>query len=510
MAAARIMVTQKLVDKIDSDLLVYFLAQDDNQCPQCSPPIKDLVENAWKLKDFSGKAGEQIMAYPSSVNGRILAKRVVVIGLGKITADTGQSNVAEQLRKAGGDVAAVCAKIKANSMAVSLVSLPGLSAAQTVQYLSEGILLGDYRFDKYKRTTQKKDDYKGLKSIRVSCAGSVKAVRNGVKKALTAADAACKARDMANEPGNGWTSKEFAKYAKELADKYDLTYTCLEKKDMEKLGMGGILGVNQGSAIPPKMVVLEYNPEKKSDTILLVGKGITFDSGGISLKPPAGMDQMKYDMCGGAAVLTAMQAVAQEKPGVRVVAIVPATDNMSGSSAIRPGDIIRHYNGVTSEIVNTDAEGRMILGDALSWGIETYAPDCVIDIATLTGAVILGLGHHYSGMISNSDILSDCIHKAGEDAGEPVWRLPLNRDYKKQIKSKVADIKNVGGRPAGTITAGAYLSKFVGKTPWAHLDIAGTAWDFTKKSYIPKGPSGFGVRTFLYLIRSWKKGLLKT
>ncbi len=257
MAAARIMVTQKLVEQIESDLLVYFLAQDGTRCPQCSAPIKELVENAWKLKDFSGKAGEQILVYPSSVKGRILAKRVLVIGLGKITADAGESNVAEKLRKAGGNVANVCAKIKASSLAVSFVSLPGLSAAKAVQYLSEGILLGDYRFDKYKGTTQKKDDYKGLKSIRVSCSSSVKAVRSGVKQALTAANAACKARDMANEPGNGWTSKEFAKYAKDLADKYDLTYTCLEKKDMEKLGMGGILAVNQGSAIPPRMVALE-------------------------------------------------------------------------------------------------------------------------------------------------------------------------------------------------------------------------------------------------------------
>jgi leucyl aminopeptidase len=310
---------------------------------------------------------------------------------------------------------------------------------------------------------------------------------------------------MANEPGNGWTPKQFADYAADLAKTHGLTCTSLEKKDMEKLGMGGILAVNQGSSTPPCMVTLEYNPGKKSDTLLLVGKCITFDSGGISIKPASGMEEMKYDMCGGAAVLAAMAAVAEEKPGIRVVAIVPATDNMSGSRAIHPGDIICHYNGVTSEIVNTDAEGRMILADALAWGIKTYAPDCVVDIATLTGAVIIGLGHHYTGLVSNSDALSERLVAAGKDAGEPVWRLPLNKDYEKQIESKVADIKNVGGKPGGTITAAAYLSKFVDKTPWAHLDIAGTAWDFTEKSYIPKGPSGIGVRTFISLIRSWKK-----
>ena len=211
-------------------------------------------------------------------------------------------------------------------------------------------------------------------------------------------------------------------------------------------------------------------------------------------------------MCGGAAVLATMQAVGEEKPSVGVVAIIPATDNMSGSSAVRPGDIIRHFNGVTSEIVNTDAEGRMILADALAYGIKTFTPDCVVDIATLTGAVVVGLGHHYSGLMSNNDELTDRLICAGKDAGEPLWRLPLTKEYKKQIESKVADIKNVGGRWGGTITASAYLSNFVDKTPWAHLDIAGTAWDFTEKSYIPKGPSGIGVRTFLNLIRDWKKG----
>jgi leucyl aminopeptidase len=278
---------------------------------------------------------------------------------------------------------------------------------------------------------------------------------------------------------------------------------------MEKLGMGGILAVNQGSAIPPRMVILEYQPEKKTETLLLVGKGVTFDSGGISLKPGAGMEEMKYDMCGGAAVLAAMQAVGEEKPALGVVAIIPATDNMPSGTAVRPGDIIHHFNRVTAEIVNTDAEGRMILADALAYGIKTYKPDGVVDVATLTGAVIIGLGHHYSGLISNNDSLALALETAGKQSGEPLWRLPLNKHYQKQIESKVADIKNIGGKAGGSITAAAYLSNFVGKTPWAHLDIAGTAWDFTEKSYIPKGPSGIGVRTFLALIRNWKTGKLK-
>jgi leucyl aminopeptidase len=270
--------------------------------------------------------------------------------------------------------------------------------------------------------------------------------------------------------------------------------------------MGGILGVNQGSALPPKLVILEYKTDKKHPTILLVGKGLTFDCGGISLKPPAGMEDMKYDMCGGAAVLTVMQALVETKvSGLNVVALIPATENLVGSAAIKPGDVIRHFGGKTSEIINTDAEGRLILADALAYGIATYKPAAVIDIATLTGAVIIGLGHHYTGLLANNDQLADQLIDAGARVGEPLWRLPLGPEYRKQIDSRVADIKNAGSdRSGGTITAACYLQEFVGETPWAHLDIAGTAWDFTEKSYIPKGPSGTGVRTLVACLRQWK------
>ena len=269
--------------------------------------------------------------------------------------------------------------------------------------------------------------------------------------------------------------------------------------------MGGILGVNQGSDIPAKMVILEYSSgNDKAETLLLVGKGLTFDSGGISLKPAGGMEDMKYDMCGGAATIAAMGAIAQEAPkNINVVAIIPTTDNLSGSKALKPGDIITAYNGKTIEVINTDAEGRLILADALSYGIKKYSPAAVVDLATLTGAVILGLGHHNTGLLSNDDGLAEKVRQAGLRAGEPMWRLPLGEEYRKQLKSKVADLKNTGGRPAGTITAGAFLAEFVGDTPWVHLDIAGTAWNFTKKSYIPEGPSGIGVRSLLELVRFW-------
>ncbi len=505
-----VMMTQKPEWSVKADLLIYCLAQEKEKVPHSNPMLKEPIKKAYDLGDFSAKEKETLLLYPSctTIKEDVKASRILVMGLGEVTKITDVRDLYETLRTIGGEIAKSCERLKAKTVTVCLPVLKTIDPGKTAQMLTEGILLGDYRFLKYKKTTLEKTDYTGLSIIRLAAQKSVKSVRTGMNLGQTAAVCACEARDMANEPGNGWTSLEFADYAKKLARQYKFKFTCLEKKDMKKLGMGGILAVNQGSAIPPKMVILEYKADKKADTLLMVGKGITFDSGGISIKPGAGMEEMKYDMCGGAAVLSAMKAVGEEKPDLNVVAIVPATDNMSGSSAVRPGDIIHHFNHVTSEIVNTDAEGRMILGDALSYGVKIFSPDGVVDIATLTGAVIIGLGHHHTGLVSNNDILSDSVINAGKEAGEPVWRLPLTKDYIKQIESKVADIKNVGGRPAGSITAAAYLSKFVGDTPWVHLDIAGTAWDYTEKSYVPKGPSGICVRTFIALIRNWKNGLL--
>ncbi len=519
MKTTRVTTTDKPADSVETDLLVYLATQINNKAPQCDKAVMAQVKKAFELGDFKGKEGEQLFYYPAVTGGekQPAAKRILVLGLGKIETTSkaepktknDEATVCDTLREAGGHIAKACEKIKARKIIICLPPRGTLAPEKTAECITEGVLLGDYRFAKYKQVTRKKTDYTGITAVKFASNTAVKSVRKGVAQGRISALAACAARDMAHEPGNGWTSAEFAAFAKALAKTHGLTYRCIEKKEMEKLGMGGILAVNQGSAIPPRMVILEYQPEKKTETLLLVGKGVTFDSGGISLKPGAGMEEMKYDMCGGAAVLAAMQAVGEEKPKIGVVTIIPATDNMPGGTAVRPGDIIHHYNKVTAEIVNTDAEGRMILADALAYGIKTYTPDGVVDVATLTGAVIIGLGHHFSGLISNNDSLARSLEAAGKLSGEPLWRLPLNKHYKKQIESKVADIKNIGGKAGGTITAAAYLSNFVGKIPWAHLDIAGTAWDFTKKSYIPKGPSGIGVRTFLTLIRNWETGKLK-
>lgn len=507
-------VTNQNSNQFNGDLLVYCAVEKENEMPECAAIINKIVKQAYDLDDFSGKTGEMLMLYPGQTDEALdlSAKRLLIIGVGKGGKEEEADVVRENLREAGGEISKTAAKVKAKDILVGLPDMEALPPAQISQCLSEGILLGDYRFTKYKDKKKKENQYEGLNSVDFFMDNPennfMNDVGNGARLGGNSARAGLEARDMANEPGNAWTPSDFAAFAEILAEKYSFNCTILEKKDMEKLGMGGLLAVNKGSVEPPKMAILEYWPEKSTGTILLVGKGITFDSGGISLKQAAGMEAMKYDMCGGAAVLAAMTAVGEEKPDVGVVAIVPSTDNMPGGNAIKPGDIIRHYNGVTAEIINTDAEGRLILADALAYGIEKYKPACVIDLATLTGAVIMGLGHHYSGLLSNNDALVKMLETAGEKTGEPLWRLPLGKPYKKQIESQVADIKNTGGKSAGTITAAAYLENFVEKTPWAHIDIAGTAWDFTEKSYIPKGPSGISVRTLIEFIRRWKTGML--
>ncbi|HHD57036.1 MAG TPA: leucyl aminopeptidase [Desulfobulbaceae bacterium] len=500
-------VTGKSVEKFTGDLVVYCAGQQKNKMPLCEDFVKKIIQPAWKTGGFSGKKGEFLLAYTALTGSKRYRKmtcgRIGIVGLGETASSVDEAR--EQLRLAGGTVAAEAKKCKAKKVLVVLPEWLDMAVVDAAEALSEGLLLGNYCFDKYKEKKGEGEELQPVRSFMLAGAGSAAAMRRGMKSGRAAALAACRARDMANEPGNIWTPAKFADFAEKLAGRYALKCRIIEKPTMKKLGMGGLLAVNQGSDLPPKLVVLEYISDKKNPTLMLVGKGLTFDSGGISLKPAKGMEDMKYDMCGGAAVLTTMQVVGEERPGnVNVVALVPATDNMSGAAAFKPGDIITHFGGKTSEVINTDAEGRLILADALAWGIKTYAPDAVVDLATLTGAVIIGLGHHRTGLLSNNDSLAQRVSEAGERSGEPFWRLPLGPEYSKQLESKVADLKNVGGRSAGTITAAAYLQEFIGDTPWAHCDVAGTAWNFTEKSYVPKGPSGIAVRTLVTLIRQWK------
>ncbi len=491
-----ITVSNKKFSKFTGDIrAVLVVPQADGSLSVSDPVLQAYLTKAHKVGDFKGKADETLVVYPEK---DLACKRLLFVGLGD--KDKG----GEVVRKAGGVVGKKCLDLKATSLAVAWYGID-LDMKEVGACLTEGILLGQYCFSKYKNNPDN-DKPVFVKKIAIYPQGSVAECRKGVRLAEVAAQAGKTARDMANEPGNNWTAEEFAVFGRSLSKKFPITCTVLSLRDLRRLKMGGLLAVNQGSEGEPKMVILEYRcPQKKAETLLLVGKGLTFDSGGISLKPGAGMEDMKYDMCGGAAVMAAMAAVGEEQPaGLNVIAIVPTTDNMPGPAAVKPGDIITSYSGKTVEVINTDAEGRLILMDALAYGVKKYKPSAIVDLATLTGAVIIGLGHHYTGLLSNNDDLAAKIIAAGERSGEPIWRLPLGEEYTKQLKSEVADLKNIGGKAAGTITAAAFLQEFVSETPWVHLDIAGTAWGFTEKSYIPKGPSGIGARTLVDLIRNWR------
>lgn len=492
--------TDKKPEQYSGDMIIFLVKQEQKGGPLCgNSAVQEVLRRAWKTGDFVGKEGQSLLFYPDQQNLFLKAKRALVIGLGK------EALTRETFRKAGGKVSAQAVLTKADKIYVVMPEQLDFDPAEMAECLVEGLILGSYSFKKYKHPDAEADTPGDLKLIEIYGKKKQEA-QKGALLGEVAAQASCAARNMANEPANHWTPSHFAEHALELAKQYGFRCSILEKKDMKRLGMGGILGVSQGTAQPPKLVIVEYGRKgKKVPTLLLVGKGLTFDSGGISLKPSAGMEEMKFDMCGGAAVLSVMQAVGEEKiKNIHVVAMVPSTENLPGSAALKPGDLINQYGGKTVEVVNTDAEGRLILADALAYGIKQYQPDYVVDIATLTGAVIIGLGHHRTGLLANNDDLSAKLLAAGERSGEPLWRLPLGPEYRKQLDSQVADIKNAGSRDGGTITAATFLQEFVGETPWAHLDIAGTAWNFTEKSYVPKGPSAVGVRTLLELLRGWK------
>ncbi len=483
------------------DMLVYFAREKKNAAPACSDSkVQSYINRAYGAGDFKARQEELLLVYPDAETDGFKAGRLLVVGLGKEKLDR------ETFRLVGGAVAVKARKLRIEKLQVVLPKECDFDDRSMTEALSEGLVLGSYSFRKYKNSNPEDDNPEtDIKKINLYTTSGLTALRKAAHRGERAAEAGKTARDMANEPGNIWTPSRFAEFGTDLARERGLYCTVLKKEDMKRLGMGGILGVSQGSTEEPALVILEYRSGRKVPTLLLAGKGLTFDSGGISLKPSKGMAEMKFDMCGGAAVIAAMQAIAEEKPrNVDVVALIPAAENMPGGSAFKPGDVITHYGGKTVEVDNTDAEGRLILADALAYGVEKYKPDAVVDLATLTGAVVIGLGHHHTGLMANDDKLAEKVLAAGEKCGEPLWRLPLGKEYTRQLKSDVADLKNVGNRTAGTITAGAFLQEFVGNAKWAHLDIAGTAFDFTEKSYVPKGPSGVGTRTIIELVRDWK------
>lgn len=442
--------------------------------------------------EFKGGLSEMTTVYTM---GKLEAKRIILVGLGAQETLNPQS-----LRRASAVAARHLQSTGAHAVGLALGGQEfRVDGKLAVQAQVEGSLLGLYTFRKYQRQDTNGNGRGVIRLELVAGDAHAHELDEAVHRGTVLAEATNFARDLVNEPPNVLTPTELANRASAMAKHFGLECEILDRSRMQELGMGGLLAVAQGSAEPPKFTILRYRGGDSTDKgMALVGKGITFDSGGISIKPAAGMDEMKGDMAGAATVIGAMQAIAQLKPAINVTALVSTTENMPSGTAYRPGDIIRIMNGKSIEIVNTDAEGRLVLADALSYASkEGLSP--IIDVATLTGGIVIALGHTMTGMFCNDAQLRDDLLAAGQEAGEKFWPMPLDEEYGEQIKSDVADIKQTGGRAASSVTAAKILENFVGDAAWAHLDIAGTSYAESKKPYQEKGATGVGVRTLVEL-----------
>ncbi len=408
------------------------------------------------------------------------------------------------LQAVGGQIYAALSSKRAASVHVAVDRLEDseLAAHEMAAEIALGARLRSYRFDKY-RTKQKKDDKPSLKTLHVHCEEGEKA-RAAYRVSDKVADGVFLTRDLVSEPANVLFPESFAKIIKDELEPLGVEVNVLKPKDMKELGMGALLGVAQGSAREARLVTMTWwgagKPAKKGRTskdkapLAFVGKGVTFDTGGISIKPSAGMEEMKWDMGGAGVVTGLMKALAGRKARVNAVGVVGLVENMPSGTAQRPGDIVTSMSGQTIEVLNTDAEGRLVLADALWYCMETFKPKLMVDLATLTGAIIISLGHEMAGVFSNNDELATNLVAAGTEVGEHLWRLPLGDEYDKMLRSDAADMKNIGGRGAGSITAAQFLQRFVGDVPWAHLDIAGVSWSKKGTPTVPKGGTAFGVR----------------
>ena len=437
---------------------------------------------------FEGRAGETATVH---ADGRLGVGRVVVVGLGPRKECT-----TETVRRAASAAARRARDLGARHVVMTLVGARAPARARA-QALGEGVRLGLYAFDRYKA---KRPDPKVVESLTVlaPAARDLANVREGLQAADLAAEATCFARDLINEPANHVTATRLAEAAREIAKAGGLQVKILDRAACERMGMGSFLGVNRGSTEPPAFIHLSYVPRgRPRRRIALVGKGITFDSGGLDLKTAEGMATMKGDMSGAAAVLGVMKVLSRLRLPVEVHSLVAATDNMPSGSATKPGDILRAMNGKTIEVNNTDAEGRLTLADAIAYARQVVKPDEVVDIATLTGACSIALGTLCGGAMSNDEALQARVLRAGQAAGERLWPLPLIEEYREGLKSDVADMKNTGPRPGGAITAGLFIQEFAGDTPWVHLDIAGAAFSDKELPYGSRGGVGFGTRTLL-------------
>ena len=488
------------IAQIEADAIVVNLFEGMEQPGGATAAVDEVLDGAISSfisrGEIKGKFGEVSIVHTF---GKLPAGIVAIVGLGKR-----QDFNVDRIRGVTGDFCRALRKLNCHKIATILhgAGIGGIELEASAEAIAEGALLGLYGFTKYK-----KPEYEDIEEILLAVRekGKVPILETAIGKGKLVAEATNLARDMVNEPANYMTPGQMAEAAKEIASKYNLEFKVFDREDMETMGMGALLGVAKGSNQPPKLITLSYKGDKRSEKAVgFLGKGITFDSGGISIKPSEGMNEMKDDMAGAATVMTAVVAIAQLKPKINVTAVIPATENLPSGTALKPGDILKAMNSKTIEVVNTDAEGRLILADALSYA-QKIGLSPLIDLATLTGACRVALGTLYSGVFSNNQDLADKVLKAAKGTGEKMWQMPMPEEYKEQIKSEIADVKNIGNRYGGAITAALFLAEFAANTPWVHIDIAGTASSTKESGYIVKGATGVGVRTLVELALSEAK-----
>ncbi len=458
---------------------------------QLDPEILSVIKENSE-KEFEGTEGSNFVLHTM---GKGPMKRIMLIGLG---IKEGFTN--EKARIIAGKAA-----LHAKNLGLTEFCIIPFSKTDVdlIEAMSEGIYLSLYSFNRYKTIKKVDSDFSSVTILVNSDESKFQSV---VDKSKIISESVNFGRDLSNLPPNDCSPAQLTSFALSLTNEDLIKSRILERYEMESIGLSAIISVGKGSNNPPKLIILEYNGTTDNEKpYLLVGKAVTFDTGGISLKPGDKMEEMKFDKCGGCNVLAIVRAIALLNLPVNVVGIVPSVENMPSGTSYRPGDVIKMYNGKTVEVVNTDAEGRLILADAMAYGIDTYKPKAVIDMATLTGACIIALGANVAAMMGTNSELINKLRKYGESTGEKMWELPLFDEFHEQIKSVVADIKNIGGRAGGAITAAAFLSNFIKDVPWVHLDIAGTAWtqDGTyDRSYNPKGATGFGIRTLIKFLEN--------
>jgi leucyl aminopeptidase len=493
----------KSVASVTADALVIYLPSDDRNSKATKRKIATLLGESvsmTSLDDVGGKLGETSILYTP---GSFASRRIILTGIG----DSDKVNL-EYLRRASAVAAKKAQGMKLSSIAyiLDIFDYGNLTLSESLEEIAcaiaEGAALGTYSFSAYFSDEEKKANPLKSATVIVPLKKGLKETEKGVRRASILSRGVYLARDLGNTPGLDLYPETLADIAQRECRDAGCTVTVLNEKKIEALKMGGVLSVSRGSARPPRFIIIEWHGGKRREKpYVLVGKGITFDTGGISIKPAANLGEMKMDMSGAAAVIGTLRVAAALKLPVNIVGLIPACENMLSGNAIRPGDVIRIMDGKSVEVDNTDAEGRLILADALVYA-KRYKPKAVVDLATLTGACVVALGHYATGMMGNDKTVIDDLKAAGERTYERVWELPLFDEYEKLIKSDIADVKNLGGRWAGAITAGWFLKKFVDNYPWVHLDIAGTAILEENSEYTQKGASGVGVRLLTEWLRS--------